>query len=274
MILVTGATGNIGGELVRQLADSGQPVRALVRDGGALPPGVEAVTGDLNDAVSLRPALAGVTGVFLLPGYEDMPGVLAEARRAGAGRVVQLSGMSAGNEDTSNAITRYMAESERAARGSGLAWTIVRPAALMSNTFGWLPQLRAGNLVRAPFPRARAAVIDPADIAAVAAVALTAAGHDGAVYEVSGPQSLAPADRVAILGQTLGRDVRFEAQSDDEARAEMSQAMPAQYVDAFLSFYVGGTLDESRVLPTVADVTGRPPRTFRQWAEAHADAFR
>jgi uncharacterized protein YbjT (DUF2867 family) len=274
MILVTGATGNIGGELVRQLADAGQPVRALVRDGTAVPPGVEAVTGDLNDPVSLRPALAGVTGVFLLPGYQDMPGVLAEARRAGAGRVVQLSGMSAGNGDMSNAITWYMAQSEQAARDSGLAWTIVRPAAFMSNTFQWLPQLRAGNVVRAPFPQALAAVIDPADIAAVAAVALTAAGHSGVVYEVSGPQSLAPSDRVAILGEVLGRDLRFEGQPDDEARAEMSRAMPAKYVDAFFSFYVDGKLDESRVLPTVAEVTGRPPRTFRQWAKAHAGAFR
>jgi uncharacterized protein YbjT (DUF2867 family) len=274
MILVSGASGNIGGELVRQLADAGQPVRALVRDRTAVPPGVEGVIGDLNDPVSLRPALAGVTGVFLLPGYADMPGVLAEARRADAGRVVQLSGMSAGTGDLSNAITRYMAESEQAARDSGLAWTIVRPAAFMSNTFQWLPQLRAGNLVRAAFPQARVAVIDPADIAAVATVALTAAGHNEAVYEVSGPQALAPADRVAILGDVLGRDLRFEGQPDDEARAEMSEAMPAKYVDAFFSFYVGGTLDESRVLPTVAEVTGRPPRTFQQWAKAHADAFR
>jgi uncharacterized protein YbjT (DUF2867 family) len=274
MILVTGASGNIGGELVRQLAGAGQPVRALVRDRTAVPPGVEGMIGDLNDPVSLRPALAGVTGVFLLPGYADMPGVLAEARRVGAGRVVQLSGMSAGTGDMSNAITRYMAESEQAARDSGLAWTIVRPAAFMSNTFQWLPQLRAGNVVRAAFPLARAAVIDPADIAAVAAVALTAAGHNEAVYEVSGPQALMPADRVAILGDVLGRDLRFEGQPDDEARAEMSQAMPARYVDAFFSFYADGTLDESRVLPTVADVTGRPARTFQQWAKAHADAFR
>jgi len=274
MILVTGATGNIGGELVQQLTDARQPVRALVRDGAALPPGVEGVTGDLNDPVSLRPALAGVTGVFLLPGFAGMPGVLAEARRAGADRVIQLSGMSAGNGDMSNAITRYMAESEQAARESGLAWTIVRPTAFMSNAFRWLPQLRAGNVVRVPFPQARAAVIDPADIAAVAAVALTAAGHDRAIYEVSGPQSVTPADRVAILGEVLGRDLLFEGQPDDEARAEMSQAMPAKYVDAFFSFYVDGTLDESRVLPTVADVTGRPPRTFQQWAKAHADAFR
>jgi uncharacterized protein YbjT (DUF2867 family) len=276
MILVTGASGNVGGELVTALADAGQPVGALVRSPGQdrFPPGTEVVTGDLNDPFSLRPALDGTDGMFLLPGYADMPGVLAEARRAGVRRVVQLSGMSAGSGDMSNAVSAYMAMSERAVRESGLAWTVLRPAMFMSNTFQWLPQLRAGDVVRAPFGHVRAAVTDPADIAAVAAVALTRPGHEGRVYEVSGPEPLTAAERVAILGQALGRNLRFEAQTDEEARTEMSATMPAKYVDAFFDFYVRGTLDESRVLPTVQDLTGRPPRTFAQWAAAHAAAFR
>jgi uncharacterized protein YbjT (DUF2867 family) len=276
MILVTGAAGNVGGELVAALAEAGQPVRALTRSAepGRFPPGVEVVAGDLNDPASLRPVLEGADGVFLLPGYADMPGVHVEARRAGVRTVVQLSGMSAGSGDMSNAITAYMAMSEQAARESGLAWTIVRPAMFMTNAFQWLPQLRAGDLVRAPFGHVRAAVTDPADIAAVAARALTAPGHEGRVYAVSGPESLTAGERVAILGQVLGRDLRFEAQTDEEARTEMSATTPAKYVDAFFDFYVAGALDESKVLPTVREVTGRAPRTFAQWAKAHADAFR
>jgi uncharacterized protein YbjT (DUF2867 family) len=276
MILVTGATGNVGGELVSALAAAGQPVRALTRSAeqGRFPAGTTAVAGDLNDPASLRPALEGADGVFLLPGYADMPGVLAEARRAGVRRVVQLSGMSAGSGDTGNAISAYMAASEQAARESGLAWTILRPAMFMSGAFEWLPQLRAGDLVRAPFGHVRAAVTDPADIAAVAAVALTTPGHEEQVYQVSGPQALTPGERVSMLGQALGRSLRFEAITDDEARTQMSAAMPAKYVDAFFDFYVNGSLDESKVLPTVQDLTGRPPRTFSQWAAAHASAFR
>jgi uncharacterized protein YbjT (DUF2867 family) len=276
MILVTGAAGNIGSELVAALAEAGQQVRALTRSAepGRFPPGAQAVAGDLNDPPSLRPVLAGADGVFLLPGYADMPGVLAEARRAGVRTVVQLSGMSAGSGNLGNAVTAYMAASEEAARQSGLGWTILRPAMFMSNALQWLPQLRAGDVVRAPFGQVRAAVTDPADIAAVAARALTAPGHEGRVYELSGPESLTAADRVAILGQALGRDLRFEAQTDEEARAEMSATTPARYVDAFFDFYAAGTLDESRVLPTVREVTGRPPRTFAQWAAAHAGAFR
>jgi uncharacterized protein YbjT (DUF2867 family) len=275
MILVTGATGNVGGELVRALAGAGQPVRALVRAGRepGFPAGGQPVAGDLNQPESLRPALAGVQALFLYPGYQDMAGTLAGARQAGVRRVVMLSGSSAASGDLSNAVSRYMIESEAAVRDSGLAWTMVRSFGFMSNTLQWVPQLRAGDVVRAPFAGVQVAMIDPSDIAAVAAAALTAPGHDGRVYTVSGPQALGPADRARILGEVLGRDLQFEAQPDDEARAEMAAAMPAAYVDAFFDFYVKGTLDESQPQPDVAAVTGRPPRTFRQWAQAHAGEF-
>ena len=235
MILVTGATGNVGGEVVRALTGSGRKVRALTRGGDhpEFPPGVEAAEGDLNDPASLRGALAGAEGVFLLPGYADMAGLLAQARRAGVSRVVQLSGMSAGSGDMDNAVTRYMTESEEAVKDSGMAWTILRPAAFMANLLQWVPQLRAGDLVRAPFAQVRVAMIDPADIGAVAALALSMPGHDGRVYALSGPQSLAAAERVAILGQALGRELRFEAQSDADARAEMRTHARAEHFVAW-----------------------------------------
>jgi uncharacterized protein YbjT (DUF2867 family) len=276
MILVTGATGNVGGELVRALAGAGQPVRALVRAGRepGFPAGGQPVAGDLNQPESLRPALAGVQALFLYPGYQDMAGTLAEARQAGVSRVVMLSGSSAASGDRSNAVSRYMIESEETVRASGLEWTMIRSFGFMSNTVQWVPQLAAGDLIRAPFAGVAVAMIDPYDIAAVAAAALTSDGHGGRVYTVSGPEPLRPADRVRILGEVLGRDLRFEGQPDDEARAEMSAAMPPEYVDAFFDFYVTGTLDESQPQPDVRDVTGRAPRTFGQWAQAHAGAFR
>jgi uncharacterized protein YbjT (DUF2867 family) len=156
---------------------------------------------------------------------------------------------------------------------SGLAWTILRPAMFMTNALPWAAQLQDTDVVRAPFGHVRSAVTDPADIAAVAALALTSPGHEERVYELSGPQALTPGERVAVLGRATGRPLRFEAQSDAEARAEMSATTPAPYVDAFFDFYARGSLDESPVLPTVRELTGRPPRTFAQWAAAHAGAF-
>jgi uncharacterized protein YbjT (DUF2867 family) len=268
VILVTGATGNIGSELVRALAQAGEEVRAVSRDGAGqgLPAGVEQVAGDLNKPESMRDALAGVRGMFLLPGYEGMAQTLAEARESGVEQVALLSGNSAGSGDTSNAVSAYMIESETTVRESGLGWTILRPFGFMSNTLQWIPQLQAGDVVRAPFAGVPVAMIDPYDIAAVAALALTSAGHVAHVYHLTGPEPLRPADRVRILGRVLHRNV-------EEARAEMSAAMPKAYVDAFFSFNVDGTLDESGPLPTVSDLTGRPARTFEQWSRERAAAF-
>ena len=276
MILVTGATGNAGSAVAHALVEAGEPVRGLVRaeSEAALPDGVEPAVGDLNDADSVAPALDGVSGAFMLSGYAGLERTLADARVAGVERVVLLSNAAAPSGDTTNAVTRYHIESEAAVRESGLDWTFLQPRTFMTNTLQWAPQIRAGDIVRAPFGGVRVATIDPADIGAVAAAALTGEGHAGKAYPLTGPESLLPGERVAVLGEVLGRDLRFEAQSDEEARADMGKAMPPEYVDAFMAFFAEGTLDESEVLPTVEEVTGRPPRSFREWATEHAAAFR
>jgi len=272
--LVTGSTGNVGAQVVRALVQAGESVRALVRSpdrAASLPAGAEAVVGDLNRPETLP--LDGVAGAFLMSGYEDMPAALASMRRAGVQRVALLSSSAVPLGDTTNAVARYHIESEAAVKESGLGWTMLQPNGFMTNALQWVPQLQAGDLVQAPFAGVRTAQIDPADIGAVAARALVTPDHEGRSYRLSGPESLLAADRVAILGRVLGRPLRFEPQSDDDARAEMSAAMPAEYVDAFFSFFVDGTLDESAVLPAVESVLGRPPRRFEEWARANADRF-
>jgi uncharacterized protein YbjT (DUF2867 family) len=276
MILVTGATGNVGAELVRALTGGGEQVRALIRrdaDRATLPAEVDAFVGDLNQPGTLAGAVDGVSAIHLLSGYEGIERLLGDARRARVERVVLQSSSAVPSGDVSNAVARYHILSERAVRDSGLGWTFLQPNSFMSNTLQWIPQLRAGNVVRGPFADVPVATIDPYDVAAVSARALTSSDHEGRSYRLSGPDSLLPADRARVLGEVLGRELRFEGQSDVEAREEMLASMPAEYVDAFFSFFADGKLDESEVRDTVERVSGRPPRSFEQWASAHADAF-
>ncbi|NRQ37961.1 NmrA family NAD(P)-binding protein [Nonomuraea sp. NN258] len=272
MILVTGATGNAGGALVRTLAAAGADVRALVRRAADLP--ADLAIGDLNDPASVSGALDGVRGVFLLAGYDRMAETLAAIRKAGVEHVVLLSAVAAEATNLDNPISRYHVESEALVRECGVPWTILRPRTFMSNTLRWADQIKTGNVVREAFPDAAVATVDPLDIAAVAAASFLDKGHDGQVHGLTGPQALTPAERVTILGQALGRELTFEPLTDEEARARMTAAMPAAYVDAFFGFFARGELDEATVLPTVAEVTGRPPATFAEWATANAAAFR
>jgi len=251
---------------------AGAPVRALTRrdTGRPTPAGVQLAVGDLNRGRRrCANALAGVRGLFLLPGYQDMKGLLAEAASAGVQRVVLLSGSSA-DGDQSNAITRYMSASEAAVHGSGLALD----GAAAQRLHVQHPGVGAAAARRGPGARAvrRGPRGQPS-------TRPTSRRSRRWPCSTRGTPADLPADRARgaagrrpgrCAGQVLGRPLRFAGQPDDEARAELSASMPVEYVEAFFNFYVEGALDESPVLPTVAELTGRPARTFRDWAKAHA----
>jgi len=273
MILITGATGNIGGATLAALVSSGRQVRALSRSDRSWPNGVEGTTGDLDDADSLVRAADGVEAVFLLSGYAGTEPLLAALKAAGAARAVLLSSSSAPSGDLTNAVAKYHIESERTVQASGLDWTVLQPNSFTSNALQWAPQLASGDVVRGPFGSVPIATIDPADVGAVAALALTEPGHAAMTYRLSGPEALLPEQQVEILGRVLGRELRWDGWSDAQARDELEAQMPKPYVDAFFSFFVDGLIDESTVLPTVSQLLGRPPRTFEAWARANAGAF-
>ncbi|MFI9828008.1 NAD(P)H-binding protein [Streptomyces sp. NPDC051913] len=289
MILVTGATGHVGGELVRRLAASGEPVRAMTRRPreARFPAGVEPVYGDAADPASLAAAFAGASAAFLMSaqpvGTAPAPThdlALAEAaREAGVRRLVKLSvldgGGTGGDEDgDGDPIVRWHAAAEAAIIDRFPVWTLLRPGRFMSNALQWAPRLRAGDEVAIPFADRPAASIDPADLAEIAALALTTDEHAGLTHELSGPESLTPAEELSLLGHVISRDLRVRPVPPEAARAAMERyGFPPDVVDAILHH----TLDDDRgteVLPTAAKVLGRPARTFTQWAGAHADAFR
>ncbi|WP_406178516.1 NAD(P)H-binding protein [Streptomyces canus] len=295
MILVTGATGHVGSELVRRLAAAGEPVRAMTRRPAeaCFPVGAEAVYGDAADPESLAAAFAGVDGAFLMSaqavGTAPEPthdlALAAAAERAGVRRVVKLSTLDGGTGDDPIARWQRTAEAALTDPARGFAWTLLRPGRFMSNALQWAGQLRAGDEVAIPFADRPAASIDPADLAEIAALALTTGDHAGAVHELSGPQSLTPTEELAVLGEVLGRDLCVRPVSTDAARAGMALphsrlrssggtpiGFPPEVVDAIMRRTLDGDRG-SEVLPTVEKVLGRPARTFVQWARAHAGEF-
>jgi uncharacterized protein YbjT (DUF2867 family) len=271
-ILVTGASGNAGSAVVRALAGSGIDGRALVRKEIALPDGIQPVYGDLNQPESFVDALAGVSGIFLLSGYDRVEDLLGNALRAGVSKVVLLSSSSLDSADTSNAVAAYHQAAEEAVKASGLAWTFLRPNSFMSNTLRWRDQLRAGDVVRVQFPEVAISTIHPLDIADVAVRAFTE-DHAGLIHRLTGPVALTPPQQVEILGQAIGRPLTPYPMSRSETHDELQASMPPQYASAIESFFGEGIIDETSVNDSVERITGHPARTLQDWTRENAALF-
>ncbi|GHD25914.1 NmrA family transcriptional regulator [Streptomyces violarus] len=278
MILVTGATGNIGRALLGELALGGgaAAVRALTRDAGraSLPEGVEVVEGDLTRADSLKGALEGVRSLFLLSGTGAEEEVLAAARQAGVEHVVLVSSITVQTHPRLTAAGANLAV-ERLLKDSGMAWTILRPTQFASNTLWWAQSIRAEGLVRAPYADIGLPAVHPADIAAVARAALTEPGHRGRTYALTGPERVTVRQQVAALAAALGREVTLVEISPEEAHRQMASFMGDETANAVLDLMGGDVNDELlTVRDTVAQVTGSAARSFRQWAAENGDVFR
>jgi uncharacterized protein YbjT (DUF2867 family) len=276
-VLVTGATGRVGREVIAQLLDAGVPVRALTRrpETAELPSAVELVAGDFTVPESLDAGLQGVGSVFLLwtAPPATAPAVI-ERLASHARRVVFLSSPHQTPHpffQQPNPMAAFHANVERLVADTGVESTIIRPGMFASNTrFWWASQIQAGDVVRWPYGAAETAPVDERDIAAVAARALYEDGHAGGDYVLTGPESLSQADQVSLIGDALGRRLRFEELSPDEFRRQM----PAPVADMLLAAWHAALGRPAFVTSTVEEILGSPARTFRQWAVDHADAFR
>jgi uncharacterized protein YbjT (DUF2867 family) len=288
-ILDIGSTGHVGSQVVAQLSDKGLPVRALARKPGAtrLPAHVEFVQADLTSPETIEPALNGVDTVFLVwtAPAATFPEIL---KRIGtrARRIVYLSAPLKTPHpffQQPNA-TRVVAEQiEQSIEASGLEWTFLRPGMFACNApHWWGQQLRAGDGIRWPYLDVPTAPIDPRDIAAIGVRALCEDGHAGAEYVLTGPESLTQREQISIIGSVLGRSLRIEEMTPDQARTELVSVMnwgmaPATAVSAviekLLSAWGAAAGLPAFVSTTYADLTGTPPRTFRQWTEDHAHEF-
>ncbi|MGW6392294.1 NAD(P)H-binding protein [Streptomyces sp. NPDC055103] len=277
-ILVTGATGQVGGAVVAHLHAAGVPVRALVRGEADFPEGVQAVRGDLGDPASLGAALEGVDAVFLVWPFLSAEGAsdVIDAIGKHARRVVYLSSSGVGvEEEPGETITVLHAELERMIEASGLEWTALRPTGFARNALGWAEEIRTTGTVRAPLANLARPLIHEADMAAVAVRALTTDALLGARPLITGPELVTQERQVALIGEAIGRPVRFEEVSLDEAAAQMrAMGWPAELVDAVLPAQAKMIEEPEPVNDEVERITGTPARSFREWAVDHAEDFR
>jgi uncharacterized protein YbjT (DUF2867 family) len=281
MIVVTGATGNVGRELVRRLVEAGESVTAVARHVTGVPEGVRAVAADLTDPDSLRPALDGADALFLLlPGdvlaaRDGVSKVLDLARLSGVRRVVLLTSQSAASRPESAGHGQRVLEFEEDVRRSGMEWTIVRPGGIASNAFAWAESIRTERTMAAPFAEVGLPLVDPDDIAAVAAAVLREpAAHQGRIYELTGPELVNPRQIAAAIGAALGEPVGFVEQTREQARAQMLTFMPEPVVDGTLAILGEPNERELRISPDVEEVLGRRANPFSAWAERNVAAFR
>ncbi|MFI2620682.1 NAD(P)H-binding protein [Streptomyces sp. NPDC018584] len=279
MILVTGATGRVGREVVRRLPD-GVRVRLMTRDPAKVTvrrAATEVVAADYGAAQSLERALRGVRTALLVTnrvdGDDDVRFIRA-ARAAGVRRLVKLSAAAVLDPGADDLITRWQRRSEESLCSSGLDWTLLRPRAFMSNTLSWAASIRSDRVVRALHGSSANACVDPRDIGEAAARVLTEEGHEGKAYTLTGPEPITPAEQAEQLARTLGVSLRFEEMTLEQARADLAGRYPAPIVEALLeSARRQRAGAKSAVDDTVRSLTGRPALPFRRWAHDHRDTF-
>jgi len=281
-ILITAATGNVGPHAAAWLVEAGIPARALVLDDdpavGKLPENVEICRGDLTDPDTLDAALDGVSGVFWMWPFftlstETAPAVLAKIEKQ-APRIAFVSsvGVHIGLERRDNNCHAYL---EELIQETSLDWTCLRTTGFMANTLGFAEQIRGGDVVRFPYGGAARTSVHEADLAAVGMRALTSDGHAGKNYLVTGPEALTQREQVRIIGEAIGRELTWEDIHAQAAHEQMvATGWPPSYADGALDYFAMLTREAEVMSTVVQDVTGKPARTFRQWAAEHADRFR
>jgi uncharacterized protein YbjT (DUF2867 family) len=279
-ILVTGASGTIGSELVKQLADAGQSVRAGFHSRRPNVSGVQPAQLDLATGDGLDSALAGVDAVFLLAGSLEEQAtaeirVVDAAKRTGVKRLVKLSVLAA--ETEAYHFARIHRQVERAIEASGIPYTFLRPGSFMQNFVNYNGDtIRSEDAFYLPCGDAREAFVDARDIARVGARALTSDGHEGKAYDLLGPEVLSHADAAEKLSTVLGREIRYVDMPDAEfKKAMLGAGLPEWYVDRLVSLcqYIRGGKFAKRST-AIKDVTGHDPISFDQFARDYAEQWR
>jgi uncharacterized protein YbjT (DUF2867 family) len=278
VIVVFGARGNVGRHVAADLLAAGEQVRAISRSPATagFPPQLEVAAADLEQPETLPTALAGAEKVFLYAKPSGIAGFVRAALSAGVRQVVLLSSAAVVNSDPEhNAPARRHRTVELAIEESGLDWTFIRPGMFATNSrWWWSESIRAENAVRIPYPDAQTAPVHEKDLAALAVTALTKPGHGHQAYTVYGPQSLTLRRQAEHIGDAIGREIRIEVVSPEQAQAELGKTMPPIGAEIILRAWAAGNRVPAQTSALIEKITGHPARTFAQWAADHAEDFR
>lgn len=279
MILVTGATGLVGREVVEQLDSAGALVRAVTRNpaGAKLPETVEVVEGDPGRPGSMAAALEGVEAIFVHPRAVGLAcaELLALARDAGVRKVVVLSAINVDDAldkqpSRFNGDRNY--EVESAVIASGLEWVSLRASSFADNTFrAWGGQIRGGDIVRGPYADFAESPVHEADLAAAAVRGLLADEWVGQLLQITGPQSLTHAEMTKIIGDVIGRPLQYqEVPAEMAGQGLMKLGFPEGFVACLMARYANGAGLPSPVSDDLARVLERPSRTYAEWVADRA----
>jgi uncharacterized protein YbjT (DUF2867 family) len=279
MILVTGATGNIGREVVKLLLESGEEVVAVTRNPAtaALPAGAHVVGGDPSHPQTLASALQGIKTVFISPRAlgDATAELLKRAAAQGAERVVALSAETVEFDGGYKRFSDAFRAIEDEVKASGLQWTILRCSDFAVNALVWAPQIRQAGVVRGPYGEGATSTIHERDVAAISARVLIDPTHVGLTYLLTGPQSLTQRAKVHLIGEAIGRDVPWiEVAPEMFRQAMLAQGLPEDVPDRIIGFWSDRLSQPGPTSSTIEQILNRPALTFATWAAEHADAFK
>ncbi len=282
-ILVTGATGRVGREVVRLLSETRAAVRVLVRSPDAAASlerlGVEPAIGDFEEPATIEAALQGATKLFLLtpadPRMVDHQGQTIEAaQRAGVRYVVKVSALGA-DPASPVSLGRWHAQAEQHIEDSGIPYTHLRPHYFMQNTLAFAPSIALENRLYAPMRDGRIGLVDCRDVAGVAAHVLTEPGHENRVYEITGGAALSFTELASHIGAAIGRTVTYvDVRPSEAERAMISAGTPGWLAEALIGLYgIFSANHASAITRVVDDLCGKPARTFAAFTREYANVF-
>jgi uncharacterized protein YbjT (DUF2867 family) len=285
MLLVTGATGNVGKAVLAELANLSVPVRAFVRDPARLTvsaPNIEVFRGDFSDDESLQRAFAGIDAAFLATAFSPRMAevhlrCVKAAKVAGVSRIVQLSGVGANTEYCCARALRWLGRVESTTESAGISVTHLRPTFFMQNLLRFASSVAQQGVIAGPFRAGKWTFVDARDVGAVAAKALIETSHAGRTYTVTGSETFTYYEVAEQFSTILGKPVKYADITANEARGRLqASGIPPVMIEATLEMWDACASKLINVAPTqvVKDVTGREPRSLPDFIRENQAAFR